>query len=211
MKKYFFAALLVSGLILLGLNPKRAFGDIAQATPRPQPLPGENVEIQMADGLKIKGSFYPNLGETKAPAALLLHQLGDNRNEWAVFANPLADKGYAILAVDMRGFGKTGGKQDWTMAESDAAALMAWLRKQPGVDPAHVVIMGASIGGNLALRECARDPACHAVMALSPALSYVGVDTKFAVEKMENKSVFLAASQLDEASAFAVKALSSVT
>src|SRR5579859_4090343 len=136
MKKNILAALLVFGFLLLVLNPKRAFGDNSQATPTPQPLPGQNVEIQMADGLKIQGSFYPILGSAKAPAALLLHQLGDNRNEWAGFANSLADKGYTVLAVDMRGFGKTGGKQDWTLAESDATALMTWLRKQPGVDPA---------------------------------------------------------------------------
>jgi pimeloyl-ACP methyl ester carboxylesterase len=211
MKKYWLGVLFVFVLLLMGLNPTSVYSSIAQKTATAMPIPGQNVEIVMADGLKVQGSFYPVTGGGTAPAALLLHQLGENRNQWSVFANSLAEKGYNVLAVDMRGHGKTGGKQNWTLAESDSAALMAWLRKQPGVDPARVVIIGASIGGNLALRVCAADPLCHDVIALSPALNYLGVDSKFAVEKMEDKAVFLVASQLDEASAFAVKALSSVT
>src|SRR5207248_4064448 len=113
--QYWLGILCVCGLIVIGLNPKTAYSAIDQKTATVMPMPGQNVEIVMADGLKIQGSFYANLGDTKVPAALLLHQLGANRDEWRVFANPLADKGYNILAVDMRGHGKTGGKQDWTL------------------------------------------------------------------------------------------------
>src|SRR5260221_11256626 len=102
MKKCFLGVVFILVLSLLGLNPKSSYGSIAQKTATVMSMPGQDVEITMADGLKIQGSFYPNIGSTKAPAALLLHQLGDKRNEWAVFSNPLAENSYKVLGVDMR-------------------------------------------------------------------------------------------------------------
>ncbi len=210
MKKMSFSGLLILLLMLIGLGTRGVAGRVAAATETGTPVPAKDVEIVMADGLKIKGTFYPAPDDKKAPAALLLHQLDGSRSQWISFAIPLAQKGYNVLAVDMRGHGATGGTRDWTLADSDTLALMKWLRDQPTVDPARVAVIGASIGSNLALRACASDSACHVVIALSPGLDYLGVRTKDAVADMANKSVLLVASHLDTASATAVKSLSFV-
>ncbi|MEO8609089.1 MAG: alpha/beta fold hydrolase [Chloroflexota bacterium] len=161
------------------------------------PVSPQLVKIPMADGLEIWGDFYMAAGTEKAPAALLLHQFNGSSFEWREFAVPLAEQGYNVLAIDMRGQGLTGGDIDWKLAESDGVALMGWLREQDTVDPDHVAVIGASIGANLALRVCAQDDACHAVIALSAGLGYFGVATKDVVAGMKHKALFLVASQND--------------
>jgi pimeloyl-ACP methyl ester carboxylesterase len=166
----------------------------------------------MADGLEIWGDFYAATveGDAKAPAALLLHQRFGSSFEWQEFAVPLAEAGYNVLAVDMRGHGLTGGDVDWKLAETDTSALVGWLREQETVDPDRVALVGASIGANLALRECAQDDACHAVIALSPGLDYFGVDTKDIFETMKDKAVFLVSSANDGQSDDGTKYLASI-
>src|SRR5579871_3191318 len=177
----------------------------------PTSVPAQEVQIKMADGLVVKGTFYPAAAATPAPAVLLLHQYNGNRRQWDAFTVALTAKGYNVLAVDQRGFGETGGQVDWTLAERDAAMLMTWLREEPTVDLDRVAVVGASIGSNLALRVCASDPKCHTAIALSPALDYVGVTTKNVVASMHNKAIFLVASERDaNPSADGVKALTAI-
>jgi len=172
---------------------------------------GEDVQIEMADGLVIVGTFYATAADSQAPALLLLHQLGGVRGEWESLITALAGKNYNILAVDQRGFGETGGEVDWVVAQEDATALMGWLREQSTVDAEQVTVVGASIGGNVALRICAADPSCHSAIALSPGLDFMGVTTEDAVSSMDGQSIFLAVVQNDPyGSQGAVKTLTAV-
>lgn len=52
---------------------------------------------------------------------------------------------------------------------SDGMAGVAWLRRQPAVDPHRVAVVGHSFGGQLALLEAERDPSLQAVVAFGPA------------------------------------------
>jgi dienelactone hydrolase len=194
---------LVSSLLVFFLSLIFAFAyaqNIQSVDAAPTPVPPQSVAIKMADGLEIKGDFYIPGGSEKAPAALLLHQYGGNSYDWKDFANLLVEKGYNVLAVDLRGQGLTGGKADWKLAQKDTVALMNWLRDQDNIDPKHVVVMGASVGANLALRGCADDDACRVAIALSPGLSFYGIVAKDAISSMKDKSIFLAASQKDQQS-----------
>lgn len=187
-----FSALIIFAAVFSSTARSSASAVSVAAPPTPQ-----LVKIPMADGLEIWSEFYAATGDEKAPAALLLHQFNGSSFEWQEFAVPLAEQGYNVLAVDMRGQGLTGGDIDWKLAESDALALMGWLREQDTVDPDRVAVIGASIGANLALRACAQDEACHAVIALSAGLGYFGVGTLDTVEGMKDKAIFLTASQND--------------
>ena len=208
MKRMLFSGLLGVVMILVGGYAGIARSSVLTTRQAAAPPSPQLVKIPMADGLEIWGDFYAVAeGEEKAPAALLLHQFNGSSFEWQEFAQPLAEAGYNVLAVDMRGQGLTGGKIDWKLAESDANALMGWLREQETVDPDRVAVVGASIGSNLALRACAGDDACHAVIALSPGLSYFGVGTKDAIEGMKDKAIFLVASQTDTPSGNDIKDL----
>ena len=194
MKKYVFSGLFLVVLALVFANLKNIQNVNAAAATPPPP---QAVAIKMADGLEIKGDFYTPINTEKAPAALLLHQYGGSSYDCKDFAALLVEKGYNVLAVDLRGQGLTQGKADWKLAQTDTVALMGWLHDQPTIDPKRVAVMGASVGANLALRGCADDDLCRVAIALSPGLSFYGIVAKDAISGMKNKSILLAASQRD--------------
>jgi dienelactone hydrolase len=213
MKKRSFSLAFVI-ILLMGIGIASQYPSVAAAaTEEPPPAATaepQKVLIKVADGLEIHGMFYPTTAE-KAPALLLLHQYGGNQSQWSRLVPILVENGYNVLTVDMRGSGTTGGKQNWTTAEADGLELMKWLREQPTVNPDRVGVIGASIGSNLALRICAADEKCPAVVALSPGINYFGVSTKDAVENMGNRAVLLVAAQQDSDASGGVKTLTFVT
>jgi pimeloyl-ACP methyl ester carboxylesterase len=175
------------------------------------PGPAQPVRIKAADGLPIVGLFYPSaLSGRTSPAALLLHQINGSKAQWQPLIPALLAEGYSALAVDLRGFGETGGEINWKKAEGDVATLLAWLRDQPSINGDEIAIIGASIGANLAIRGCASDAQCRVVVALSPGLEYFGLTTGDAIRKMGKKAPLLVAGQIDTASAQAVKQLAQV-
>lgn len=185
-------------------------GGVLAATPPGLGMagPAQTIKIAASDGLQLVALYYPSpLSGRQAPAALLLHQYGGNKEQWTALAQALNATGYAVLAVDQRGFGATGGKEDWKAAEADIATMLAWLRKDPSIAGDQIALIGASIGSNLALRGCATDAKCHAVVALSPGLNYFGVTTADTLTAMKGKGVLLIAGQLDSLSADSVKKL----
>jgi hypothetical protein len=79
-----------------------------------QPMP-EEVTFDTADGVKIKGTYWPSPKQHKAPTILLLHDFdvtkgGDShQNGWDSLGDALNKKGYAVLSFDFRGHGKSTG------------------------------------------------------------------------------------------------------
>lgn len=166
----------------------------------------QRVELAAADGLTLIGDYYAPPGDTLAPAVLLLHMLGSDRAAWGPLLPALQEAGYAVLAVDHRGHGETGGSIDWTLAQEDNVAWLTWLRSQPGVRPEAVSLVGASVGANLALMNCAADEACVTAVALSPGLDFQGLMPETAlVEGLAERSALLIATHSDRESAEAVR------
>jgi dienelactone hydrolase len=175
------------------------------------PGPAQSVKIKASDGLTIIGLFYPSASSgPAAPSALLLHQINGSKAQWQPLIPALLAEGYSVLAVDLRGFGETGGEINWKRAEADVATLLAWLRDQSGVNGDEIAIIGASMGANLALRGCAADTRCRVAVALSPGLDYFGLTTGDAIRKMSKKAPLLVASQIDTASAQGVTKLAEI-
>jgi acetyl esterase/lipase len=170
-----------------------------QSTVTPTPAPTQsNIPMQfvMSDRLTIIGTYW-GAASRPAPAVLLLHMLGGRKEDWLPFATKLRGAGYNVLAIDLRGYGETGGQPDWNKAPEDVKSIFARLSKLPGVESYRVSIVGASIGANLALVACADLPDCRSVVLLSPALDYQGVKTDDALTRYGNRPVLIAASKGD--------------
>ncbi|MDQ7033623.1 MAG: alpha/beta fold hydrolase [Anaerolineae bacterium] len=166
----------------------------------------ETVNLGASDGLVLVGDMYRPDMDGEAAAVLLIHMLGSNRTTYAPLIPALLEAGYVVLNVDMRGHGETGGSQDWALAETDIQVWLDWLREQENVSSDAVSIIGASIGGNLALIGCANDAQCLTSIALSPGIDYRGVMPESAVtEGLSNRSALLVASHNDGFSADSVR------
>ncbi len=170
--------------------------DAPTLTPQPtQPfLP---MSITASDGLVLQATLY-SAPQRPAPAALLLHDRGQDRRAWEPLAQRLQAAGFAVLAVDLRGYGATGGEADWTRAPEDVRLVVTMLAGLPGIDPARLAVVGAGIGANLGLNACADLAGCVAAVLLSPGLDYRGITTPEAMARMGMRAVFIAAGENDE-------------
>lgn len=135
------------------------------------------IDLPASDGLTLRGAYFAPHAE--APAVLLLHQLYTTRHSWDALTLALMESGYNVLAVDLRGYGKTRGSINWAKAQEDTQRWAAWLSQQSGVQS--VTLIGSSMGSALALTGCAGFDSCKGAVAISPSLNYFGVSTEAAI------------------------------
>jgi len=173
---------------------------------------GDFVEVNFEtdDGFVIYGDFYqpenPN-----GKALILLHMLRTDKSHWTEFAQRLKERGYYVLAIDLRGHGKSiekNGKRitwqefdenDFKNMVLDVKAAKIFLIEK-NIDSKSIGIVGASIGANTALNYAVSDEEIRVIALLSPGLDYRGVKTEEAM-KIYDRPVFIAASKEDEPAA----------
>jgi hypothetical protein len=120
-------------------------------TPADAGMAFEDVALETSDGVRIHAWFIP----ADAPRATVLYAHGTSGN---VSTNVerlrvIHEGGFAVLAFDYRGYGKSsGGTGDLGEAATyrDAEAAWKWLVEKRGVAPKDVVVWGRSLGGGVA-------------------------------------------------------------
>lgn len=157
------------------------------------------VAIEADDGLQIQATYAFPGGVAPYPGVILLHMLGSNRAIWQETGvmDALLLNGYAVMAVDMRGHGETGGEQDWALVPDDMQRVWDYFVSQPEVDAAKTAVIGASIGSNMALVTGTNEPAINTVVLLSPGLDYRGVTTDDQLAAYGARPIFIIASSED--------------
>jgi predicted acyl esterase len=109
--------------------------------------------LPMGDGVSLATTFYTPDDASPAggwPAVLLLHGLGGTRSSMNEVAEQFfAPQGYAVLTVDARGHGESGGVSTLVGPRelTDYAAALSWLRLRPGVSDSRIGALGFSLGG----------------------------------------------------------------
>ena len=158
-------------------------------------LPYESVQLETVDHVMIRGWFIPaSLGIGRAPAILLLHGVVDNRNAFNIDCRATDDKDvcppdspyaknhyptfiealhrhvYAVLAIDQRAQGESGGDFcTYGLYETrDVPAALTYLQHRPDVDSGRLGIYGSSMGSITAIHAAAQMPAFRAVAVESP-------------------------------------------
>lgn len=88
---------------------------------------------------------------------------------WRDFGAALVAAGFAVLRVDDRGTGLSRGQFAGATTDDfarDAAAAVAWLRRQVGIDGTRIALVGHSEGAVVALLTARADPAVRALVLL---------------------------------------------
>jgi alpha-beta hydrolase superfamily lysophospholipase len=70
-----------------------------------------------SETITLAADFYA--AEDAAPVIMLLHMLNSNRGAWEATIPDLRAAGYALLNIDMRGHGASGGEREWDGAIAD--------------------------------------------------------------------------------------------
>ena len=173
-----------------------------------QDLPAHETIIRSApDDSALVADFYaaPE-GATAAPVIIALHMLNSQRAAYEPLIPDLHEFGYAVLNVDMRGHGESGGARDWDAAIADVADWIDWLGENEQLTDNGLVMMGASIGANVAIISCAASQGCRGAIALSPGLDYRGVQPENAlVAGLADRAALLIAAADDRSSSAAIR------
>ncbi|MDE2818116.1 MAG: alpha/beta fold hydrolase [Chloroflexota bacterium] len=173
-----------------------------------QDLPAhETITRQTSDDITLAADFYAApADENEAPVIIALHMLNSQRAAYAPIIPDLNAAGYAVLNVDMRGHGASGGARDWDAAIADVADWIDWLEAEGHLKDKGIVIMGASIGANVAIISCAESAVCAGAIALSPGLDYRGVKPEGAlVDGLADREALLVAAGGDSSSSTAIR------
>lgn len=123
-------------------------------------------------GLTLAATLYlPDAkpGAAKLPAIVLCHGLRCNRKIILPgFGKAFAERGFAALAFDYRGFGESEGTRWRLIARErveDVVAATTFAGLQPEIDASRIGLFGISYGAANAISAAATDPRPRAVVA----------------------------------------------
>jgi len=145
------------------------------------------VSFYTDDEVKIVGHYYE--GNKNDFAFILVHMRPATKESYQKFARFFQEKGYTSLAIDLRGHGESVESAkgilnyEKMLPEEEQASILdleaasKFLYKESGgvFTKEKQVIVGASIGANLAFQFLHDHPEVPAVVLLSPGLNYRGI------------------------------------
>jgi dienelactone hydrolase len=152
------------------------------SAPAGAPYRAEEVTVRTPSGVTLTGTLTLPIGAAgRVPAVLLLSGSGPQDRDEAISAIPgyrpfrqvadtLSRRGIAVLRLDDRGVGGSGGAGPGvTTADfaDDARAAVAYLRARPEVAPGRIGLAGHSEGGVVAPMVAAADPRIRGVALLA--------------------------------------------
>lgn len=173
---------------------------LAQNLPAAKP-----VTLNTFDGHTLFGDYYaPLMADVDAPVVILLHMYGHDRKSWAPLIPLMHDEGFAILAIDLRGHGESATEETAEQVErrdsklfrdmyQDLRAAYDWIATQKRVDRSRFALVGASVGGSVALRYAAKDRSVDAIVALSPGANYLGLNSERDIRRIQGRKLLLIA------------------
>jgi hypothetical protein len=116
-----------------------------------------------SDGLTLRGFLHVPEGAGKRPSLVLCHGFGGSCRGAGhpELAKALEQAGYVVLRFDFRGCGQSEGRRGDVIVDEEIADLthaIDFLATQPAVDAARLGVIGASLGGSVAIEVAASDP-----------------------------------------------------
>lgn len=122
--------------------------------------PFEEHSISTEDGEKLSALYFPTQLERRG-VILYFHGNYSHLQRWGRYHAEFTGRGYDVLMIDYRGYGKSSGRPSEAGLYSDGKAAYEWLRRRIPAD--QILIYGRSLGSGVASYLAAR---CEARMLL---------------------------------------------
>lgn len=155
-------------VVLLWLAQERLVFYPRGVEPRPSAPLGwriEDVSLAMADGIRLVGVL---VSPAREPTGAVIY-FGGNAEEVTSYAPHVAQVygERAVLLVNYRGYGASGGRPGERALVADGIALFDWLSARKEIDRSRIALHGRSLGSGVAVQvAAARPPRC--VILTSP-------------------------------------------
>jgi dipeptidyl aminopeptidase/acylaminoacyl peptidase len=107
--------------------------------------------------IDLAATLYLPDGAGPFPGLVVAHGAGSNRSRHEPFSREACSLGFAVLSLDFRGHGDSGGAADGPL-EDDIVSAAEFLRRHPAVDGGPVCYRGSSMGGFYGLKAAALSP-----------------------------------------------------
>ena len=152
---------------------KRIFGHPprrhASIDPGAVPLDAIDVQLRAVDGATLRGWLREPPSAQPGAAALVIHGWGGSAIDMLPVSDALLALGLPVLLLDARGHGRSDDAAVVSMPAfaEDVRAALSWMRAQPHVDPARILLAGHSVGAGACLFVAAGDPDVAAVVSLA--------------------------------------------
>ena len=129
-----------------------------------EPDIGREISFKTADDGKIHALLYGR-GER---AVVLAHGAVFNKESWEQFSKRLAARGFLVLALDFRGYGRSVAGSKSAALHEDILSAVRYLKDKGSTE---IAVVGASMGGSAAARAAieAEDGEITKLILLSPA------------------------------------------
>ncbi len=183
MRKFILVLLLLNlSIIVVG---QADLTKVDYSAPANAPFTAEEVTIT-AKGYTLAGTLLlPKNGKRLLPAVVTITGSGQQTRDEPLpvpglekyrpmrqVAEALAGRGIAVLRVDDRGVGNSGGRDTLMTATTssfadDARAEVAYLRSRSEIDPKRIALVGHSEGGIIAPMVAANDAQIGAIVLLA--------------------------------------------
>jgi pimeloyl-ACP methyl ester carboxylesterase len=161
--------LLVGGIYLVMRNFEQQFvyapSALVKKTPYQAKLPYDNVALVTDDGVAIQGWFVPARGpdeisatNSPTPTLLFFHGGVGNLSDYLEKIHLLHDMGLDVLAIDYRGYGRSGGSPTESGLASDAFAAYSYLTDTRHLKPERIYLYGEDLGAAVAIDLATKVP-----------------------------------------------------
>jgi pimeloyl-ACP methyl ester carboxylesterase len=158
-------------LLLAGCLPE-GFGVFLPERTDRYALPGneipapllEELALVAEDGVALAAMLARQEASAAAPTVVYLHGQSGNLDDYWGDVQRLWRAGYNVLALDYRGYGKSGGEPSEAGLYLDAAAAFAAARGHAALDPDRLVVWGYSLGTGVASHLALSAPAALLVL-----------------------------------------------
>jgi fermentation-respiration switch protein FrsA (DUF1100 family) len=159
-------------------------------------LPQQPNEQDKLDGIAY--ALWLPFEEQPAPAVVILHGAGSQKENHADYARAAVANGFAALTFDNRGHGETEGSLGPGVV-ADMQKLVRFLGERPEVDERRIAVRGSSMGGLLAIHLAAASDAVAAVVAICPAAEWMLIEDvrRVADGRPPPEGSYLAAMRID--------------
>ena len=127
------------------------------------------------DGETIFHRSWAPDGDARADV-LLVHGLGEHSGRYAHVAQALVDAGYAVHALDHRGHGRSTGRRTYVKRYDELLRDLHQLRGRVAAPGRPLVVLGHSMGGNVAMGYVLDHPDGIAALVLSGPALRIGDD-----------------------------------
>lgn len=121
--------------------------------PRTDPLARSHFVLVTEDGERLDAVWAPAKTEPLA-TMLYLHGTAANLRCRSARIRALSELGFAVLAIDWRGYGLSTGAPSQAGLQRDAEAALKWLQSR--AEPSRIVVLGESLGTGVAVELVAK-------------------------------------------------------